>query len=69
MKIKPLVTKKLKYKPITAKPLKYLKIAVDKDGDGIPQFLDCNDHSAKESGILHDWLQKQRLLQERKNPC
>ena len=67
MKMKPLVPKKLKYKPITAKPLKYLKIAVDKDGDGIPQFLDCNDRSAKESGVLHDWLNKQRLLQERKN--
>ena len=57
----------IKYTPITAKPLNYLKIAVDKDGDGIPQFLDCNDRSAKESGVLHDWLQKQRLLQERKH--
>ena len=68
MKVISLVSKKkLKFKPITAKPLKYLKIAVDKDGDGIPQFLDCNDNSAKESGILHDWIKKQRSLQERKN--
>ena len=67
MKLKPMKLKIIKYTPITAKPLNYLKIAVDKDGDGIPQFLDCNDRSAKESGVLHDWLQKQRLLQERKH--
>ena len=33
----------------------------------MPDFIDCNPTNPNEQGVLHDWLQKQRLLKERKN--
>lgn len=67
MKIKPLVPKKIKYNKIKFNLDISKPIAKDSDKDGIPNYLDCAPFDSSKSGILHDWIRKQRLLHERKN--
>jgi len=67
MKVKPLVTKKIKYNKIKFNLDITRPIAKDTDRDGIPNYLDCAPFNSSKQGLLHDWLQKQRLLKERKN--
>ena len=62
MKLKIIKYNKIKFNLDISNP-----IARDTDKDGIPNYLDCAPFDSSKSGILHDWLQKQRLLRERKH--
>ena len=68
MKVRLLVPKKkIKYNKIKFNLDISKPITKDSDKDGIPNYLDCAPFDSSKSGILHDWIKKQRLLQEQKH--